>query len=111
MKPKPCGEAGPSARSTVRSARNSTSVRSWSYQYSNKTLTCRSIVFSRTRQRDKRSHQRLGPITPGAAHQTIESDAESEIDPTAGRAKVEVLRIKLPSLVAFREVLLEDDLF
>ncbi len=74
-----------------------------------KTLACQLIVLSRTRQRDKRSHQRreqgpralltkrspsgergreinglidgLGTRTPSAAHQTIESAAESEIGP------------------------------
>ena len=34
------------------------------YQNSNKTLTCQSIVFSRTRQRDKRSHRRAGNKNP-----------------------------------------------
>ena len=34
------------------------------YQNSNKTLACQSIVFSTTRQRDKRSHRRAGNKNP-----------------------------------------------
>jgi hypothetical protein len=78
-----------------------------------KTLACQSIVLSRTRQRDKRSHQRagnkdaercspndrllenkteretvsldaLGTRTLSAAHQTIESAAKSETGPKSG---------------------------
>ena len=39
------------------------------------------IIFSRTRQRDKRSHRRAGNKNPGAAHQMIESAAESQDRP------------------------------